>query len=113
LNRGEVWYVNLDPTIGSEIKKTRRAVIVSNDSLGKLPIKVIVPLTSWQDKFKDVPWMVRIAPDRFNKLDKASAADAFQIRAVSVERFDSQAGYLTKDVMDLIIEAVVTVISDI
>jgi mRNA interferase MazF len=36
--------MNLDPTMGAEIKKTRPAIIVSDDSLGKLPLKVIVPI---------------------------------------------------------------------
>jgi len=43
--RGEVWLINLDPTVGQEIRKTRPAVIVSDDSVGVLPLKVIVPLT--------------------------------------------------------------------
>ena len=37
MKQGEVWLINLDPTVGSEIKKTRPAVIVSDDALGKLP----------------------------------------------------------------------------
>ena len=37
MRRGEVWLINLDPTIGSEIKKTRPAVIVNDDAIGILP----------------------------------------------------------------------------
>ena len=37
MKRGEVWLVNLDPTIGAEIKKTRPAVIISSDLVGVLP----------------------------------------------------------------------------
>ena len=114
MNRGEIWFVRLDPTEGSELKKTRRVVIISNDTLGKLPVRVIVPLTDWKDHYQNVPWMVRIVPDKFNRLDKISAADAFQIRSVSELRFGDKAeGYLTPDNMDLIVEAVATVISDI
>jgi mRNA interferase MazF len=40
MKRGEVWLVNLDPTIGSEIKKTRPAVIISSDLMGILPVKL-------------------------------------------------------------------------
>ncbi len=113
MNRGEIWYVRLDPTEGSEIKKTRRVVILNNAAVGKLPLRVVVPLTDWKDHYQDVPWMVRVTPDRFNRLDKLSAADAFQIRSVSVERFGEHAeGYLIKDVMDQIVEAVATVISE-
>lgn len=47
MKRGEVWWVNLDPTIGTEINKTRTAVIISNDSSNKFLNRVeIIPLTS-------------------------------------------------------------------
>ncbi|NLT75028.1 MAG: type II toxin-antitoxin system PemK/MazF family toxin, partial [Planctomycetes bacterium] len=47
MNRFEVWLVNLDPTIGSEIQKTRPAVIVSPDELNKhLRTVIVVPLTT-------------------------------------------------------------------
>jgi len=45
MNRGEIWSVNLDPTVGSEIRKTRPAIIVNDDGVGLLPLRVIVPLT--------------------------------------------------------------------
>lgn len=45
--RGEVWWVQLDPTVGSEIQKTRPAVVISNDSANQFgPRVVVVPLTS-------------------------------------------------------------------
>ena len=47
VKRGEVYWVNLDPTIGSEIKKTRPALIVSPDDMNVvLPRAIIAPLTS-------------------------------------------------------------------
>ncbi len=47
MKRFEVWLVNLDPTVGSEIKKTRPAVIVSPDELNAhLQTVVVVPLTT-------------------------------------------------------------------
>jgi mRNA interferase MazF len=45
MKRGEIWLINLEPTIGAEIKKSRPAIIVNDDALGKLPLKIIVPLT--------------------------------------------------------------------
>lgn len=113
MNRGEIWYVNLDPIIGSEMKKTRRAVIINNDTIGRLPLRVIVPITAWKDEYKDVPWMVQLRPDRLNNLEKASAADAFQVRSVSVQRLEKQAGYLTREIMEQIDEAIAVVISEI
>ena len=45
MKQGEVWLINLDPTVGSEIKKTRPAIIVNDNALEKLPLKIILPLT--------------------------------------------------------------------
>jgi mRNA interferase MazF len=47
VKRGEVYWVNLDPTIGTEIKKPRPALIVSPDDMNAaLPRVIIAPLTS-------------------------------------------------------------------
>ena len=47
VKRGEIWLVNLDPTIGHEIKKSRPAVIIQNDIGNKYsPITIIAPITS-------------------------------------------------------------------
>jgi mRNA interferase MazF len=54
--RGEIWLVRLDPTEGSEIAKTRPTLIVSNDAIGILPLKVIVPITDWKERYIDRPW---------------------------------------------------------
>jgi mRNA interferase MazF len=45
MNQGDIWLINLDPTVGAEIKKTRPAIIVNDNTLGRLPLKIIVPLT--------------------------------------------------------------------
>ena len=93
--RGEIWLVNLDPTIGSEIKKTRPAVIVSSDLVSILQLKVIVPVTDWKERYAQAPWMVRINPDEQNGLSKPSAADGLQIRSVSQQRLVKKLGSLS------------------
>ena len=45
IKRGEIWLVNLNPTIGAEIRKTRLVVIVSSDAIGALPIRLVAPVT--------------------------------------------------------------------
>ncbi len=47
MKRGEIWLINLDPTVGSEIRKTRPAVLVQDDAIGILPLRVIVPITDY------------------------------------------------------------------
>ncbi len=95
MTRSEIWLINLDPTIGAEIKKTRPAVIVSDDSMGILPLRIIVPLTEWKERYTIAPWMTQVPPDAENGLSKASAADAFQVRSVSRERFVRRLGKLS------------------
>jgi len=48
MKQSEIWLINLDPTIRAEIKKTRPAIIVNDDALGKLPLKIIVRITRWR-----------------------------------------------------------------
>ncbi|MGE0021228.1 MAG: type II toxin-antitoxin system PemK/MazF family toxin [Draconibacterium sp.] len=100
MKQGEIWLINLDPTIGAEIKKTRPAVIVNDNSLGILPLKIIVPVTDWKPKYEIAPWMVKITPDSDNQLFKDSSADCFQIRSVSQERFSSKIGKVSDSVLD-------------
>ncbi len=45
MNRGEIWMINLDPTIGAEIRKTRPALIINHNDIGILPLKIIIPIT--------------------------------------------------------------------
>jgi len=111
VHRGEVWLINLDPTVGAEIRKTRPAVIVSDDAVGILPLKVIVPITEWRDRYAVAPWMVRLEPDAENNLDKSSAADAFQVRSVAQERFVRQLGRLSDSAMKEITTALAVVLS--
>lgn len=111
MQRSEVWLVNLAPTVGAEISKTRPAVIVSKDTVGILRLKVIVPITDWKDDFATRVWMVRIEPDTENNLAKTSAADAFQVRSISQQRFVRQIGTLPETTMEEITSALATVLN--
>ena len=99
MKRGEVWLINLDPTIGSEIKKTRPGVIVSNDLMGKLPLKIIVPITGWRESFTAAPWHVQIEAKAETGLQKTSSADTYQIRSVSDQRLVKRLGCLPREGM--------------
>ncbi|MGB3295913.1 MAG: type II toxin-antitoxin system PemK/MazF family toxin, partial [Phormidesmis sp.] len=85
--RGEVWLVNLDPTLGSEIKKTRPAIVISADKIGKLPVKLIVPITDWKTNFAQNVWHIKMKPTDSNGLSKTSAADTLQMRSIDLQRF--------------------------
>jgi len=108
--RGEVWLLNLNPTIGAEIRKTRPVIIVNADEIGVLPLKVIVPVTDWKDRYEEVVWMTKIEPSDENGLTKDSTADAFQVRSVSQVRFVRKLGKISNEQLDRISEALMIVL---
>ena len=108
--RGEVWLVCLDPTVGTEIRKTRPAIVISSDGVGKLPIKLVVPLTNWNPQFAANVWHVRIDPDANNGLSKSSAADVLQIRGVDTQRLVKCLGEVSAETMEEIVLAAAAVI---
>ena len=106
MKRGEIWRINLDPSIGAEIHKTRPALVVSIDAIGALPLRVVVPITGWKDHFAQAAWLIRLEPDPDNNLEKVSAADAFQLRSVSEARFLERLGNVSPSDMARVEDAV-------
>lgn len=111
MKQGEIWIINLDPTIGAEIRKTRPAIIVNDNAIGKLPLKIIVPLSDWKGRYSIAPWMVEISPDSENHLKKSSVADCFQVRSIAEERFVKKLGFVQPESMMKIKEALALVLS--
>lgn len=108
--RGQVWWVDLQPSKGDEIGKVRPAVVVSGDELGVLAVKVVVPLTSLGPKKVGKAWLVPIEATEANGLARDSVADALQLRGVSLERFKSRLGEICEDDMAEIVAAVALII---
>ena len=108
--RGEIWLVNLEPTIDSEIRKTRPFAIVNDDAIGVLPLKVIVPITDWKEAFSIRPWMVRVEPSHENGLTKLSGVDTFQIRSVAESRLVRRIGNIIDEDLVLIEKALTVVL---
>ena len=110
MHRGEIWLINLDPTVGAEINKSRPAVILNVDEIGVLPLRLIVPVTTWKDRYSQAPWLVKIEPTQQNGLERRSAADTFQIRSVTVERFIRSIGEIDSKTLSAILDGVKTVL---
>lgn len=110
INRGEIWLVNLDPTVGAEIRKTRPVVVVSSDAIGILPIKLVAPVTEWRDYLRENVWHVKIEPDDKNGLKKLSAVDTLQLRGLDSQRFVQKLGKVKQEIMKSIITAIAAVI---
>ena len=100
--RGEVWRVDLDPTVGDEMRKICPAVIVSAGTIGRLNLRIIVPITAWDERYRNAPWMVPLDPDPDSGLTKPSADDTFQLRSLSTARMVGRIGVLPEDTLDAI-----------
>jgi mRNA interferase MazF len=99
IKQSEIWLVNLDPTIGTEINKTRPCLVIGDDTIGRLKSKTVLPITGWNEMYDQVPWMVRCEPTSENGLSKTSAIDAFQIRNLSTKRFIKRIGVIDEDLL--------------
>src|SRR5260370_41198258 len=93
--RSEVWRIRFDPAEGDEIKKIRTAVVISENAIGRLRLKIVVPITEWKSRYGYFPWFVYLAPTPANGLTKDSGADAIQVKSVSETRFLDRLGDLT------------------
>lgn len=93
MQRGEVWWVSFEPAVGGEIKKTRPAVIVSNDVSNRYINRVqVVPLTSNTERVYPSEALVTVA-------GRQSKAMADQITTVSKLRLIKKVGTLTSEDM--------------
>jgi len=104
--RGEVWRVEIEPVIGSEQDKARPVVVMSGGNIGRPTVFVCVPITGFQSAHVPLDWYVLIAPETANGLTKLSSADASQIRALDVARFEAKLGRLTREEVESVAEAV-------
>ena len=98
--------VGLDPTKGKEMKKRRPAVVVSSNAVGTTGLRIIVPLTGWDEAYSSAPWFVRFRPTTRNGLKKESAADCFQVRSVSVSRFVKRTGAIAAGELKRVVEGI-------
>ena len=97
--RGDVYWVNLDPVVGSEIRKKRPAVIVSNDSCNRYGTRVVVlPVTSNVESLYPGEAIVEIK-------GKPGRALGDQIRSIDKSRLKGRLGRLTADEMSRVDEA--------
>lgn len=88
VNRGEVYLVNLDPTVGSEIQKTRPCVVVSPDEMNQyIRTIVIAPMTTKQRNYKS-----RVT---INFQSKQGEVMLDQIRTIDKKRLITKLGVLS------------------
>ena len=97
MRRGDVLLVKLDPTLGSEIKKTRPCVVVSPDELNEhLRTAIVAPMTT---KGRSYPWRIQC---RFQ--GKTGYVVLDRLRTIDQERAASRLGRLSADTLDQVLE---------
>jgi mRNA interferase MazF len=104
--RGDIWFIDFDPAVGAEIRKVRPAVVISVDTVGRLPLRLVVPVTDWKPQYSNYPWFVELPASPTNGLTKDSGADAFQTKSVALSRFVDRLGEVTPTQLDEIAEAI-------
>lgn len=90
--RGEIWWVNLDPTIGCETQKTRPCLILQNDvGNQRSSTTIVAPLLRGS---KTYPFVVNVKPTPQNGLDHERHISLNQMRAVDMRRMKEKLGVL-------------------
>lgn len=100
ISRGEVWWVAFDPSVGGEIRKTRPAVVISNNSANAVLNRVVVvPISSQIKRIYPAE-----APIKVNGEERKAMAD--QIMTAAKERLRSKLGNLSKEDMSAVENAI-------
>ncbi|MFM7023653.1 MAG: type II toxin-antitoxin system PemK/MazF family toxin [Flavobacteriales bacterium] len=94
IKQWEIWNVDFNPTRGQEINKERPAIVINDQRLGALDLKIVVPIT---DVKNPNAWHQLIKHSKKNGLIKDSAADCFQLKSISGDRFVKKRGVLEEE----------------
>lgn len=90
--RGEIRWVQLDPTIGAEARKTRSCLIVQNDTMNQYgQLTVIIPVRPGS---KQAPYVVNVKASSANGLDQDRFLDVGQIRSLDGRRIKEYQGII-------------------
>ena len=105
--RGDIFFANLDPTIGSEQAGTRPVLVVQNDKANAhIPTVTVVPITSnlRANRFLFTVFI----PSAESGLPKDSVVLVFQIRTIDKSRLTQKAGHLSDELMERVDRALET-----
>jgi mRNA interferase MazF len=85
--------------------------VISLDAIGRLPLRLVVPITDWKPQYAASPWFTFLRADRANGLQKDSGADALQIQSVSISRFALRLGAVTPAELNAVASAVASAVA--
>jgi len=79
---------------------------VSVAAVGRLPLRIVTPITEWKPAYARVPWFVYLDASAGHGLDKDSGADAFQVKTVALSRFTHRIGALSTQELRRLVAAI-------
>ncbi|WNE40998.1 MAG: Endoribonuclease EndoA [Mycoplasmataceae bacterium] len=98
IKRGEIYWVKLDPTFGSEINKVRPCLVISNNRQNEFsPLVIVIPITSDLDKIYPFELMVELGSGKGKILTD-------QVRSLDKERLGNKISELDEETMTQISE---------
>ena len=104
IKRGDIWWISLDPTQGSEIKKTRPCIVLTHDTINRLRrTVVVVPLSSAAKPHPPITVPVTCQGN-------SAVAVVDQIRAVAKHRLKSRIETISTEELDEVCQAVSTIL---
>ena len=93
--RGDIYWVEMNPTVGAEVLKTRSCLILQNDTMNQYgEVTIVLP---FRPGSKQAPYAVNVQASLENGLDRDRFLDVGQIRAVSCQRLLTRAGTLENE----------------
>lgn len=104
--QNEIWLVEFEPQVGTEIMKTRPAVVLTNNALEKLSTRIIVPIRDFKPNHDLVSYFISIDPDKINNLVKKSTIDCSQVKSFDISRFKKKLGKISDELFNEIIIAI-------
>lgn len=92
--RGEIWWVDYEPAIGSEARKRRPSIVISAAALDRIGARLVVPLTTWRPRFSRQPNKAMVRRTEANGLADYCAAD---VKTRQMSRPPQQASQLLRE----------------
>jgi len=78
LKTGDLYWVNLAPTMGDEIRKTRPVIVLNGGHEKHLRLAIVVPITAWSPYWEENPFFVTLEPNAYNGLQKNRQLTVFR-----------------------------------
>ena len=104
--KGEIWLVEFEPHVGSEISKIRPAMVLSIPSLKFLTTRIVVPLRNHKEFHEGCFYYITVLPNKLNGLIKKSTIDCPQVKSFDIQRFKKRLGKISNEIHEEIIDTV-------